>query len=109
LDCNRSAELAERAKHPIVAIKRKPPDVPELPNRAHTGFRAVGHYKGGKQLLNTSAGFVPTVVRNELIVHGRLTVEALMDLRKRVDEMLLKRRAEIEKQLESMEAIAAST
>jgi DNA-binding protein H-NS len=35
-----------------------------------------------------------------------MSVEALMDLRKRVDEMLLKRRAEIEKRLESMEAIA---
>jgi DNA-binding protein H-NS len=33
---------------------------------------------------------------------SRMTVEALMDLRKRVDEMLLKRRAEIEKQLERM-------
>ena len=31
-----------------------------------------------------------------------MTVEALMDLRKRVDEMLLERRAEIEKQLERM-------
>jgi|SRR6516165_6368163 len=29
-----------------------------------------------------------------------MTVEALMDLRKRVDEMLLERRAELEKQLE---------
>ena len=35
-----------------------------------------------------------------------MTVEALMDLRKRGDEMLLKRRAELEKQLERMEAIA---
>ena len=35
-----------------------------------------------------------------------MTVEALMDLRKRVDETLLKRRAEIRKQLERMEAIA---
>ena len=34
--------------------------------------RAVGHRKGSKQLLNTSAGLVPTVVRNALIVHGRL-------------------------------------
>jgi DNA-binding protein H-NS len=32
-----------------------------------------------------------------------MTVEALMDLRKRVDEMLLERRAEIEKQLERMD------
>ena len=31
-----------------------------------------------------------------------MTVEALMDLRKQVDEMLLKRRAELETQLERM-------
>ena len=31
-----------------------------------------------------------------------MSVEALMDLRKRVDEMLLERRAELEKQLERM-------
>ena len=35
-----------------------------------------------------------------------MTVEALMELRKRVDEMLLERRAELEKQLERMGAIA---
>ena len=35
-----------------------------------------------------------------------MTVEALMDLRKQVDEMLVERRAEIEKQLERMGAIA---
>src|SRR5262245_36925319 len=35
-----------------------------------------------------------------------MTVEALMDLRKRVDEMLLEHRAEIQKQIERMEAIA---
>src|SRR5262249_12445346 len=33
-------------------------------------------------------------------------VEALMDLRKRVDEMLLDRRAELQKQLETIRAIA---
>src|SRR5215510_4089846 len=33
---------------------------------------------------------------------SRMTVEALMDLRKRVDEMLHRRRAELEKQLERM-------
>ena len=33
---------------------------------------------------------------------SRMTVEALMDLRERVDEMLLERRAEIEKRLERM-------
>ena len=40
---------------------------------AHTRFRAVGHRKGSKQLLNTSAGLVRTVVRNELIVHGAVS------------------------------------
>jgi len=35
-----------------------------------------------------------------------MTVEALMDLRKRVDETLHQRRAELEKQLERMGAIA---
>ena len=41
-----------------------------------------------------------------------MTVEALMDLRKRVDETLLKRRAEIETQLERMNrtiAVAGGT
>jgi len=33
---------------------------------------------------------------------SRMTVEALMDLRQRVDEMLLEHRAELEKQLEKM-------
>jgi len=34
-----------------------------------------------------------------------MSVEALMDLRKRVDEMLLERRAEIEKRLERMDRV----
>jgi DNA-binding protein H-NS len=34
-----------------------------------------------------------------------MTVEALMDLRKRVDEMLHERRAELEKQLERMAVV----
>ena len=36
---------------------------------------------------------------------SRISVEALMDLRKRVDEMLVKRRAEIEKQLERIAVV----
>ena len=36
-----------------------------------------------------------------------MSVEALMDLRKQVDETLLKRRAEIEKQLERMDTVSA--
>jgi DNA-binding protein H-NS len=38
---------------------------------------------------------------------SRMTVEALMDLRKRVDETLLERRAEIEQQLERMDKVIA--
>ena len=37
---------------------------------------------------------------------SEMSIEALMDLRKRVDEMLLERRAGLEKQLERMGAIA---
>jgi DNA-binding protein H-NS len=37
-----------------------------------------------------------------------MTVEALMDLRKRVDERLLEHRADIQKQLERMDATIAS-
>src|SRR6516162_5847703 len=36
---------------------------------------------------------------------SRMTVEALMDLRKRVDETLLKRRAELQKQLERIAVV----
>jgi DNA-binding protein H-NS len=36
-----------------------------------------------------------------------MSVEALMDLRKRIDEMLLERRAELQKQLESMDRAVA--
>ena len=34
-----------------------------------------------------------------------MTVEAIMDLRKRVDEMLDERRAELERQLERLSAV----
>jgi hypothetical protein len=37
-----------------------------------------------------------------------MTVEALMDLQKRVDETLLKRRAKLEQQLERMGAVVAA-
>jgi len=36
---------------------------------------------------------------------SRMTVEALMDLRKRVDETLLEHRAQLQKQLDRMEAL----
>ena len=38
---------------------------------------------------------------------SRMTVEALMDLRKRVDEMLLQHRAEIQKQIERVDRAIA--
>jgi DNA-binding protein H-NS len=40
---------------------------------------------------------------------SRMTVEALMDLRKRVDETLLERRADIEQQLKRMGAVVGGT
>ena len=39
---------------------------------------------------------------------SRMTVEALMDLRKRVDETLNERRAELEKQLERMGVVGGA-
>jgi DNA-binding protein H-NS len=55
--------------------------------------------------------FTPEITMPKLNLSG-MTVEALMDLRKRVDETLLKRRAEIETQLERMNrtiAVAGGT
>jgi DNA-binding protein H-NS len=45
--------------------------------------------------------FVLEITMAKINLSG-MTVEALMDLRKRVDEMLLERRAELQKQLERM-------
>jgi DNA-binding protein H-NS len=45
--------------------------------------------------------FPPEITMPKVSLSG-MTVEALTDLRKRTDEMLLERRAEIEKQLERM-------
>ena len=39
---------------------------------------------------------------------SRMTVEGLMDLRKRVDEMLLERRAELQKQLERIAVVGGT-
>jgi DNA-binding protein H-NS len=49
--------------------------------------------------------FPPEITMPKVSLSG-MTIEALMDLRKRVDETLHKRRAEIEKQLERMGTIA---
>jgi DNA-binding protein H-NS len=39
---------------------------------------------------------------------SRMTIEALMDLRKRVDETLLERRAELQKQLERITVVGGA-
>ena len=39
---------------------------------------------------------------------SEMSVEALMDLRKRIDEMLLERRVELEKQLERMVVVGGA-
>ena len=49
------------------------------------------------KLYHTVPGLEATMPKVSL---SRMTVEALMDLRKRVDETLHKRRAELERQLE---------
>jgi len=48
----------------------------------------------------------PEITMPKVSLSG-MTVEALMDLRKRVDQMLFERRAEIEKQLERMDRAIA--
>src|SRR5262249_30407134 len=48
--------------------------------------------------------FSPEITMARVNLSG-MTVEALMDLRKRVDEMLFERRAELEKQLERMAVV----
>jgi DNA-binding protein H-NS len=75
------------------------------------GVRACPHEGPRDLLLLCSLKLTDYSVLSSEITMARgnlsgMSVEALMDLRKRVDEMLLKRRAEIEKRLERMEAIA---
>jgi len=52
------------------------------------------------------AAFAPEITMPKASLSG-MTVEALMDLRKRVDEMLLEHRAEIQKQIERMDRAIA--
>ena len=52
--------------------------------------------------------FAPEITMPKVNLSG-MTVEALMELRKRVDERLLEHRAEFEKQLERMDAVAGGT
>jgi hypothetical protein len=51
--------------------------------------------------------FSPEITMARVNLSG-MSVGALMDLRKRVDEMLLSRRAELEKQLESMAVVGGA-
>jgi DNA-binding protein H-NS len=53
---------------------------------------------------NDCTAFVPEITMPKVNLSG-MSVEALMDLRKRVDETLLKRRAEIETQLQKMNRV----
>src|SRR5215471_13567856 len=55
-------------------------------------------------LLYTLKPLGPEITMPKVNLSG-MTVEALMDLRKRVDETLHKRRAELEKQLERMAVV----
>jgi len=55
-------------------------------------------------LLYTLKPLGPEITMPKVSLSG-MTVEALMDLRKRVDEALHKRRAELEKQLERMAVV----
>ena len=48
--------------------------------------------------------FAPEITMPNVNLSG-MTVEALMDLRKRVEEMLLEHRAKVQKQLEKMDAL----
>jgi DNA-binding protein H-NS len=52
----------------------------------------------------TTTVFEPEIAMAKVNL-SRMTVEALMDLRKRVEEMLLEHRAELQKQLERMDAL----
>ena len=57
--------------------------------------------------LNTDYSvFSPEITTPKVSLSG-MTIEALMDLRKRVDETLHRRRAELEKQLEGMDRAIA--
>src|SRR5262249_45464905 len=54
-----------------------------------------------------STVFPPEITMPKVSLSG-MTVEALMDLRKRVDQMLFERRAELEKQLERIAVVGGA-
>jgi len=54
--------------------------------------------------LSNYTVLAPEITMAKVSLSG-MTVEALMDLRKRVEEMLLEHRAELQKQLERMDAL----
>jgi hypothetical protein len=51
--------------------------------------------------------FTPEITMPKINVSG-MTVEALMDLRQRVDGMLVERRAELEKQLQAIGVVGSA-
>src|SRR5262249_27984011 len=69
------------------------------PSRDATGQQSVTQSADWYKASQTILFIAPEITMPKENLSG-MTVEALMDLRKRVDEMLLGRRAELEKQLE---------
>ena len=87
----------ERAQRPCLQLAEADPKIPKA-----QGF-AVALLAKATQTLSF---FSPEIAMAKVNL-SQMSVEALMDLRKRVDQMLFERRAEIEKQLESMDSSIA--
>src|SRR5260370_20283931 len=69
---------------------------------------AGGQVRCARAAEQTISFLNPEITMPKVNLSG-MNVEALMDLQKRVDETLLKRRAEIEKQLEMLGAVVGGT
>jgi len=84
-------------------IARRPGQTVEAGGRQLVGSAhrtAIALRPKGSQLYR----FAPEITMPKVNL-SRMTVEALMDLRKRVEEMLLEHRAKVQKQLEKMDAL----
>jgi DNA-binding protein H-NS len=68
------------------------------------GTRSTGNAIALAPKASNYAVFAPEITMPNGNLSG-MTVEALMDLRKRVEEMLLEHRAKVQKQLEKMDAL----
>jgi len=90
---------------------RPPPPRAGNPCQKYTGLK-IPKVQGfviallAKSLTDYSV-FLPEITMAKINL-SEMTVEALMDLRKRVDEMLHRRRAELEKQLERMGVVGGA-